>query len=74
MKSKLYERRSSGDPNRMRAREDPITRCVVETPMHTETHRNPVLRFDRVAICALTIGRRDRLFPADFPLDQPSGL
>jgi hypothetical protein len=26
MKSKLYERRSSGDPNMTRAREDPITR------------------------------------------------
>jgi hypothetical protein len=34
------------------ALEDPITRFVVETPIHTETHRNPVLRFDRVAICA----------------------
>ena len=28
-----------------------------ETPIHGETHRNPVLGFDRVAICALTIGR-----------------
>ena len=57
-----------------RALEDPITRFVVETPIHTETHRNPVLRFDRVAICAPTIGRRDRPFAADFRLDQPSAL
>ena len=63
----------SGDPNMMHAREDPITRFVVETPIHTETHRSPVLRFDRVAICALTIGRR-RLFRADFRIDQPWGL
>ena len=66
MKSKLYERRSSGDPNMMRAREVPITRYVVETPIHTETHRNPVLRFDCVAICALTIGRRE-IVPRRFP-------
>jgi hypothetical protein len=32
-----------------------------------------VLRFDRAAICAFAIRSRD-MFPADFRLDQPSGL
>ena len=73
MKSKLDERRSSGDPNLVRAREDPITEFVVETPIHTETHRNPVLRFDRVAIW-LSESHGGRLFLTDFRLDQPSGL